>query len=264
MVLFTMMADFELSAMMGMSYVYPAVGGFAKHVSTATPTARADDVHCKWKSRHLCEGAGPLPHGDGRDGRWICALSKTGPPIYLKKVDYNKKEWNTQRPPDMYDPAKECEGQKIWKQLLSSRDWLDESGNYRGPQREMFARPLSKRKGKGKMCGEAESDGKNDEELGAYNDLLIQDPWARKDGAGKDTPFSRLAAEFVVDTEDFPWYEHLTKRIITKRRSNVANYKQRVFTDNEATLRNFKKGDGGFLKSNVNPELPSREPGCDR
>jgi hypothetical protein len=41
------MADVEESARMGMSYVYRAIVGYAKHVSTATPTPSDPDVTCR-------------------------------------------------------------------------------------------------------------------------------------------------------------------------------------------------------------------------
>ena len=242
-VLFDLLADVEDSAFLGMSYVYPAIGGFGVHISTATPTQNSPDVSCRWSASHLCEGAGAPPK-DGKKGhtaRWICGLNRRGPARHWKKVDYTKKTWLTMRPPDYFSSLSHRLDMKEMKDFCERREWI-KNDVWCGPQPHLFARRLKGGgKGKGKQMSEEPSakgsDGGNVAvKMPEAMEVLCARPWERVDKHGKKTEISRLAAELVVDTISYPWYEAVTERVLKKRRSNVSKYKRRVFTDDEAML----------------------------
>ena len=57
------------------------------------------------------------------------------------------------------------------------------------------------------------------------------------DKEGKKSQISRLAAEVVVDTREYRWYESVTeRRVLKQRQKNLSKYERRVFTDDEAIL----------------------------
>ena len=226
-VLIEMLTDVELSAVCCMSYVYPAIGGYGAHVSTATPKPGDPTCRCDWKARHLYEGAGSLPESDTRGGRWICGRTRSGPAHYLQKVDYTLDLWLTQRPPDYHIPTSTDDSQKILRSLLEQREWLDDSGKWTGPPLRLM-RDRVKHKG-----WETESPEPIFTDLPSHIQALIDKPGERVSGIGDSQEFGRMAAEFVVDTADYPWYADVPKRTVTKRRSNLSVYKRRIFTDDE-------------------------------
>ena len=74
-VLCDLLADVEDSAFLGMSYVYPAIGGYGVHISTATPTQNNPDV--SWRRPTLSAAFQTDPFGGCCDRPFRRPLRRT-------------------------------------------------------------------------------------------------------------------------------------------------------------------------------------------
>ena len=256
-VLLKIIQDEELAKNIRLSYVWPAIGGYARHHSTATPKKGDPDFKCGWNKNHLKEGAGRYRDRAGNWlNRWIMGYSHDDSVEWIKEVDYNKKIWLTMRPPDLpVDMHGEFSDMHYMTRMCEHRQWLCD-GFWIGPRPEMFSRrtPECKKSenklrwiGKDKASTSEKPDVKG---LSKDAALLVLAPEARLDKEGEVSPISRLAAEVAVDSLDYPYYDDSSGRLKTKRRANLSKYKLRCFTKDEAILHDDEKGSVNRSRNN--------------
>ena len=247
-VLLNIIKDEELARNIRLSYVWPAIGGYARHHSTATPKKGDPDVACHWRKHHLKEGAGRYRDKAGHwQNRWIMGYSQHSTPLWIHEVDYNKKLWLTMQPPDLpVDHQGEFSDMHYMTRICEHRQWLRD-GFWIGPRPELFSRRAreckqSEQKLRWIAKGKASSSEKaGDQRMSKDATLLALAPEERLNKEGEGTSISRLAAEVVVDTLDYPYYDDHSGRLKTKRRANLSKYKLRVFTKDEAILHDDEK-----------------------
>ena len=256
-VLVNLIQDEELAKNIRLSYVWPAIGGFARHHSTATPNKAHSDVICGWKKKHLKEGAGRYRDKAGNWlNRWIMGYSRNNPPQWIKEVDYTKKTWLTMQPPDLpVDVKGEFSDMHYMTKICEQRQWLWDD-LWIGPRPAMFSRraPESKKsENKSRWIGKdkaSTSEKAENNKLSKDAALLVLVPEERLDKEGEVSPISRLAAEVVVDDLEYPYYDDLSERLKTKRRANLSKYKLRCFTEDEAILHDDEKGSVNRSRNN--------------
>ena len=256
-VLLDLIKDEELAKNIRLSYVWPAIGGYARHHSTATPKKGDPDVECGWNKKHLRQGAGRYrDRGGNWRNRWIAGYSHQYEPKWIKEVDYDKKTWFTMQPPDLpVDTHNEFSDMHYMTRICEHRQWLCD-GLWIGPRPEMFSRrapECKKSKNKLRWMGKdkaSRSEQPEDKGLSKDAALLVVAPEARLDKEGEGSPISRLAAEVAVDSLEYPYYDDPSGRLKTKRRANLSKYKLRCFTKDEAILHDDEKGSVNRSRNN--------------